>query len=136
LAGAIAFVEDSAPPSQADGRQPPINFQCDVHPSIELRQGWAWERVLINLFLNARRAMPQGGTIHVRAFRKPGEIRIVVRDEGTGIPPELLGRLFEPRVSGGGSSGLGLHIVQTIVQQDGGTVRAANVSSGAEFTIV
>lgn len=132
LANAIAFVEDS----RAAGRGPEILFACDVDPGIRLGGHWAWERVLINLFLNAMRAMPAGGTIHVCARQGGGQIEIVVRDEGSGIAPGMLEHLFLPHVSTG-SSGLGLHIVETIVKQDGGYVRAANRSDaqGAEFTI-
>lgn len=135
LANAIEFVEDS----RAAGRGPEIRFACDVEPGIELGGHWAWERVLINLFLNAMRAMPAGGTIQVGARRNAGQVEIVVRDEGSGIAPGMLERLFLPHVTTGssGSSGLGLHIVETIVKQDGGCVRAANRSDGqgAEFTI-
>jgi signal transduction histidine kinase len=132
LANAIAFVEDSV----AAGRGPEIAFACEVEPGIELGGHWAWERVLINLFLNAMRAMPGGGTIQVQARRLGGQVEIVVRDEGSGIAPGLLEHLFLPHVSTG-SSGLGLHIVETIVKQDGGYVRAANRTDaqGAEFTI-
>src|SRR5512135_3611718 len=121
LANAIGFIEDSV----AAGRGPEIGFACAVEPGIQLGGHWAWERVLINLFLNAVRAMPAGGTIYVRARRMPGQIEIVVRDEGSGIAPEVLDHLFLPHVSTG-SSGLGLHIVETIVKQDGGSVCAAN----------
>jgi signal transduction histidine kinase len=132
LANAIAFVEDSL----EAGRGPEIAFACDVEPGIELGGHWAWERVLINLFLNAMRAMPSGGTIQVSARSTAGHIQIVVRDEGSGIAAGLLERLFQPHVSTG-SSGLGLHIVETIVKEDGGYVRAANRTDarGAEFTI-
>jgi signal transduction histidine kinase len=132
LANAIAFVEDSV----AAGRGPEISFACEVEPGIELGGHWAWERVLINLFLNAMRAMPSGGTIQVRARRMPGQVEIVVRDEGSGIAPEVLDHLFLPHVSTG-SGGLGLHIVETIVKHDGGHVYAVNRSDapGAEFTI-
>ena len=132
LANAVAFVEDS----MAAGRGPEISFACEVEPGIQLGGHWAWERVLINLFLNAMHAMPAGGTIQVRASRTAGQVEIVVRDEGSGIAPEVLDHLFLPHVSTG-SSGLGLHIVETIVKQEGGCVRAANRSDaqGAEFTI-
>ncbi len=136
LANAIAFVEDSL----EAGRGPEIRFVHDVEPGIKLGGHWAWERVLINLFLNAMRAMPAGGTIQVLARRTGGQVEIVVRDEGSGIAPGLLEHLFLPHVttgSSGGSSGLGLHIVETIVKQNGGYVRAANRSDahGAEFSI-
>jgi len=137
LTNAIEFVEDSV----AAGRGPEIRFACDVEPGIKLGGHWAWERVLINLFLNAMKAMPAGGTIQVCARMVSGHIEIIVRDEGSGIAPGMLDHLFLPHVttgSGGGSSGLGLHIVETIVKHDGGHVRAANRSDakGAEFTII
>jgi hypothetical protein len=80
----------------------------------------------------------EGGVIEVHA-RKIGErIEITVRDEGPGIPAEILDEIFRPhvttRASGGG---LGLHIVETIVKQNDGRVRAANRRDrrGAEFII-
>ena len=132
LANAMAFVDDSL----VAGRGPEIHFKCDLEPGIRLGGHWAWERVLINLFLNAMHAMPAGGTIQVVGRQTSGQIEIVVRDEGSGIAPVLLEHLFLPHVSSG-SGGLGLHIVETIVKQNGGCVRAANRSDarGAEFTI-
>jgi two-component system sensor histidine kinase HydH len=133
LANAVAFVEDAL----ITGRGPEIKFECAVEPGIVLGGNWAWERVLINLFLNAMRAMPAGGTIGVRARRTGDVNEIVVSDEGSGIPTEILEHLFHPHVSTNGSSGLGLHIVETVVEQNGGQVRAANRPGGvgAEFTI-
>jgi signal transduction histidine kinase len=135
LENAIAFVEDAL----LAGRGPAIQFACDIESGIELPGNWAWERVLINLFLNSMRAMPQGGTIQVQARRrgKQGQIQIVVRDTGYGIAAEVLGRLFEPHISTKSAGGLGLHVVRTIVHQDGGTVSGANRKDGpgAEFTI-
>ncbi len=130
LADSIAFVEDSL----IGGRGPRIEFECDVDQGIELRRNWAWERVLINLFSNAVRAMSKGGTIRVRAIRDAHEIRISVADQGPGIPAGILYQVFEPHVSTRGS-GLGLHIVRTIVRQAGGDVRALNRpdGAGAEF---
>jgi signal transduction histidine kinase len=133
LANAIAFAEDSL----IGGRGPEIHFVCDVEPGIELRRTWAWERVLINLFSNAMRAMPAGGTIRISARTRNGRAEIVIRDEGDGIPPEILGDMFRPHVSTKVRGGLGLHIVETIVKQDDGDVRASNRADGrgAEFII-
>ncbi|HLX45568.1 MAG TPA: sensor histidine kinase [Bryobacteraceae bacterium] len=132
LDNAISFVEDS----MISGRGPRIRFIREIDPGIELRRTWAWERVLINLFSNAVRAMPQGGVIYIKARRTEREIEIVVRDEGPGIAVEILKDIFKPHVSTHGS-GLGLHIVETIVKQDDGEVRAVNRPDGrgAEFTI-
>jgi signal transduction histidine kinase len=132
---------------------PSVNFTSEVEPGLVMPQAWAWERVLINLLTNAVHAMPNGGTISVRARSvpqsNPGRIEITVADDGTGIAPELLPTIFEPHVSsrtnnrGVGQSsaqpaprGLGLHIVHTIVSEQNGAVRAANrPEGGAEFTI-
>jgi signal transduction histidine kinase len=132
LGNAQSFVEDSL----IVGRGPRIQFTSDLEPGLVLRQSWAWERVLINLFSNAVRAMPEGGTISTQARRRNGHIQIVVADEGSGIPPELLANLFQANVSTKSAGGLGLHIVQTIAKQQDSEVRAANRDGrGAEFTI-
>jgi len=115
---------------------PKIRFECHIEPGLVLRHAWAWERVLINLFCNAVQAMPQGGTIFVEARREHSDIQIVVADEGSGIAPELLAVIFDPRVSTKTLGGLGLHVVHSIVKQEAGEVRAANRNGrGAEFTI-
>jgi signal transduction histidine kinase len=148
LENAIAFVEDT----RLTGRGPEIHFVREVEQGIQLPGDWAWERVLINLFLNAMRAMPQGGEIEIEARRFEDRVSgsqacIVIRDSGCGIPAEILDRLFEPGVStkngegknseGKPSGGVGLQVVESIVRQAGGSVRAANRAhrEGAEFTI-
>jgi signal transduction histidine kinase len=133
LANAIAFAQDSL----IGGRGPDVRFVCHVEPGIELRRTWAWERVLINLFSNAMRAMPEGGTIYVSTQVRGGKAEIRVRDEGEGIAPEILADLFRPHVSTKARGGLGLHIVETIVKQDEGEVTASNCRDGrgAEFVI-
>lgn len=96
---------------------------------------------LMNLLVNARDAMPAGGTIRVTLDelelaagdpRLDGRLvpgrhaRLAVRDTGTGIAPELLPRVFEPYVttkSGDGGTGLGLAAVLGTARQHGGTAR-------------
>lgn len=130
---AEAFLADF----QAAARGPVVRVVRSVDESIELDGQWAWERALINLFLNSARAMPQGGAIHVTARRLEGAIEIVVADEGSGIAEQVRERLFEPHVSAHGSTGLGLNIVHRIVRENGGEIRAANHhNGGAVFTIL
>lgn len=110
-----------------------------LEPGIRLRgQEREWERVFMNLFLNAAQAMSRGGNIEVRAEERDGAIRIQVSDDGPGIPPEIVGRIFEPNFSTRDHhAGLGLHIVDSIVRRHGGQVRAENrtAASGARFII-
>ncbi|SHN48079.1 ATP-binding protein [Cryptosporangium aurantiacum] len=101
------------------------------------------EQVLFNLTINARDALPDGGTITVttRVVRlideearsagvSPGVyLCLEVRDTGTGIPPEVVERAFEPFFTTkpeGQGTGLGLATVHGTVQQAGGTVRLAS----------
>jgi PAS domain S-box-containing protein len=83
---------------------------------------------LVNLILNARDAMPAGGTVHVGIEEVSGgksrpSIRVRVQDEGVGIAPELLDRITEPFFTtkeAGKGTGLGLSMVMGFVQQSGG----------------
>lgn len=97
-----------------------------------------WERVFMNLFLNAAQAMKDGGEITVEAANTGRHISIKVSDNGSGIPEEHLHAIFEPHFStrvGGG--GLGLHIVASLVREHGGSVHASNRpdANGACFRI-
>jgi CheY-like chemotaxis protein len=111
-------------------------------------------QVLLNLSVNARDAMPNGGTLTITTGRrlvlapeqenghtlKPGRyVTLEVTDTGTGIPPEIQARIFEPffttRKSAGGT-GLGLSTVQGIIRQSGGTLSLrTEAGRGTSFTI-
>jgi PAS domain S-box-containing protein len=85
-----------------------------------------FEQVLINLCVNARDAMPQGGTLTVRVEpTDPANVTLRVIDSGVGIPPESLARVFEPFfTTKGAGSGLGLAVAAGIVAAHGGSIRA------------
>jgi two-component system cell cycle sensor histidine kinase/response regulator CckA len=112
------------------------------------------EQVIINLVVNARDAMPQGGsvTIRTRALRQdksairgqdempPGNYVVIeVADTGIGIPKENIQRIFEPFFSTkevGSGTGLGLSTVYGIVRQTGGFVNVeSQVGKGSTFTV-
>lgn len=79
--------------------------------------------VLVNLVENARAAVRRTGTIVVEAAGRDTTIELAVRDDGTGVPPDLLPRIFEPYFSTRSTgSGLGLAIVQRLVESWGGSV--------------
>ena len=101
-------------------------------------------QVLANLLTNAAKYSDDGTHISVEAALRGSQIRIRVRDEGIGIPPEMLIRVFDlfeqqrqsiDRSQGG--LGLGLAIVRSLVALHGGTVRAESEGEGkgAEFIV-
>ena len=123
----------------------PIEFKRDIEAGLRLPgMSTEWERVFVNFFMNAAQVMPKDCVIEIKGKKKDdGEIRITVANSGPGIAEEILPHVFEahfstrkPR-SKSDRSGLGLHIVQTIVTQNGGTVKVANRAvGGAQFTIL
>jgi two-component system sensor histidine kinase ChvG len=93
-------------------------------------------QVVSNLVDNARSFSPPGGTVRITCRRLRDEIEILVDDEGPGIRPESLEKIFErfytdrPEQGFGQNSGLGLSISKQIVEAHGGTVRVENRMGG------
>jgi signal transduction histidine kinase len=143
----LATILDDAIQSVTDyciaARKPRMRFVRQIPSEVRL-PGSAkdWERVFANLFLNAAQIMHKPGRIDISAQNMEGSLTITVSDDGPGIPADLLPRMFRPNVStkttGSSRSGLGLHIVASIVRKYSGRVIAANRerSSGAIFTIL
>jgi signal transduction histidine kinase len=98
-------------------------------------------QALGNLVLNACQAMPQGGSLSLRARRAgsaaEGLVAIEVADTGTGIQPEHLPRLFEPLFTTRAKGvGLGLAVAQKLVQANGGKIEVhSEPGKGSLFTI-
>ncbi len=95
------------------------------------------KRALVNLVDNAVAATPNGGTVTVRASVEDGAARVVVADDGPGIPPEERGRVFEPTFSTkAGGWGLGLSITQRIAAEHRGkVVLEENSPHGCRFVL-
>lgn len=97
------------------------------------------ELALLNLITNSLDAMPDGGTLTVRAVPAPGGVRLEVRDTGAGIPSELLTRIFDPWVTTkppGRGTGLGLSIAREVVRAHGGTIDIrSEPGSGTVITV-
>ena len=97
------------------------------------------ELAILNLSINARDAMGEGGVLTISTGRQaaqgvdlaPGDYAVIsVRDTGSGIPPDLMAKVFDPFFTTkpiGKGTGLGLSQVYGIAQQSGGTVRLASV---------
>ena len=94
--------------------------------------------LLINLLVNARDAMPDGGQIWICGAASDDEIRLSVEDQGTGIPAEVLPRIFDPFFStkGTGGTGMGLAMARQLMRGLGGDVTARNrPEGGAAFDL-
>ena len=134
----------------------PISLHCEYSPhlrSVKADQSML-EQVIMNLAVNARDAMPKGGTLTLRTHKvvrssmpvsdqvdgHDGQyVCLTAQDTGTGIPPELLQRIFEPFFTTkepGKGTGLGLATVYGIVKQHGGWVDVqSSLGHGTSFTM-
>jgi PAS domain S-box-containing protein len=150
----LGFVRDTSSP----GRMDPANIMDEVlqlySRKLESKNirivrryrgssqisGYSGEvrQLLANLLVNAIDAMPEGGSLQVRvtAGRRwsdaRGGVRVTVADNGSGIPPENLRRIFEPfyTTKKDAGTGLGLWVSRGIVQKHGGSMRVRSRSDG------
>ncbi|SEL84544.1 PAS domain S-box-containing protein [Stigmatella aurantiaca] len=120
-----------------------VSVQMEVEPALPpvpmdrrlIRQA------LINIFVNAIQAMPQGGVVRVNARREPHagreSLRIDVTDQGMGIPAELLHRVFEPFfTTKAQGTGLGLAVVKRILEEHRGEIAVEGTQGqGTTFTL-
>jgi signal transduction histidine kinase len=104
------------------------------------------QQVLLNLLINARQAMPNGGRLWIKLVNDAENdmIDLVVRDNGCGIPADKLPRIFEafyttksgPDASGKGGTGLGLSMCRDILESHHGRIRVdSTVGKGTAFTL-
>ncbi|KAA5547356.1 sensor histidine kinase [Roseiconus nitratireducens] len=125
-----------------------INVATEIDPATSKvnASGNQIQRVLLNLLINARQAMPDGGelTVRLRNSEETGFVDLVIRDNGSGIPAETLPRIFDPFFStksgpddsGKGGTGLGLAACKEIVDAHHGKIRVeSSVGVGTAFTI-
>lgn len=131
-----------------------LSFECDSEPYVVSADPTRVQQILMNLALNARDAMPQGGQLYFELSRlhvpvgeappyrdmAPGHwVQLSVTDSGMGIPPEIEPHIFEPFYTTkdpGDGSGLGLAQVYGIVKQHGGFIDVdSRVGIGTTFII-
>jgi len=127
-----------------------IATNTSASTGVALADPAALEAAVLNIALNARDAMPDGGSLTIRTSRvevtgepatdedlKPGSYAVLsLEDTGTGMPPEVAAKVFEPffTTKGGRGTGLGLSMVYGFAKQSGGTVTIAS-TPGAGTTI-
>jgi len=135
---------------------PEIEFdiECGVRPVIVMADSGQFEQVVMNLVINARDAMPEGGRLSVRVEEMDVDeaaavtltegqagryARLSVSDTGTGMSEQTRAKLFEPfftTKAQGKGTGLGLSIVYGIVKQSGGHISVSSeIGRGASFHI-
>ena len=125
---------------QLKGRQVELRFTA-AEPGTALLRGQKGrlQQVVLNLLMNARDAMPDGGVIRTRARAGKGEVILEVADTGAGIPPENLGRIYDPFFTTKGpgeGTGLGLSITYGIVRDHGGAIHVHSApGKGSRFTV-
>lgn len=122
-----------------------IEKHLAVVPTV-MANGNQIQQVLLNLLINARQAMPNGGTLTLKLVSDSaaGMVDLVVRDTGCGMPPDTLRRIFDPffttksgpDASGKGGTGLGLSMCRDIIEAHHGRIRVESaVGKGTMFTI-
>jgi len=101
------------------------------------------KQIFINLLSNSAKYTPPDKTVTIEGFSVLRAVIVNIRDEGPGIPKELWEKLFHPFARANDAvaqktvgSGLGLAIVKSLVETMGGKVRAENLSTGAQFTVI
>ena len=97
-------------------------------------------QVLLNLFINALHAMPDGGTLTLKLKHEGDVVALLISDTGHGIPQENLAKIFTPFFTTkevGKGTGLGLTVVHGIIQEHGGTITVeSEIGKGTTFTIL
>lgn len=122
---------------------PSHEWPVEVEEPIEVvGDGHRLRQVLINLLGNAGRHTPAGTRVTTSVGRDGGHVRIVVADNGPGIEPDFLPKLFDrfsrgdlARNRASGGTGLGLSIAAAIVQAHDGAIEVASDPDGATFTV-
>ncbi len=123
-------------------RQSRVELRLDLAPELPAVEGdpRALNQVFLNLLKNAAEALEgRGGTVWVSACQEGEWVRVEVRDDGPGIAPEALPRVFEPfhtTKPAGRGTGLGLSISRRIVSEHGGTLEVrSGPGAGASFAV-
>jgi signal transduction histidine kinase len=136
------LIEEVIAVSRSELSESKIRLTTQIDPGLPRIRGSRdkLKQVLLNLFSNARDAMPEGGTLGITACAQNGTVRLSVRDTGVGIPQENLDRIFDAffttkaKVSG---VGLGLSVSYGIVNQHRGSIEVESaVDRGSTFTVV
>jgi len=117
-----------------------IKIKLDLGENLFIRGNHSLlSQVFLNLFTNARDAMPDGGTLFVEAKKKDSKVVAIVSDSGHGMDKETLGQIFDPFFTlkdVGKGTGLGLSTTHGIIEQHKGSISVSSkLGKGTKFTI-
>jgi signal transduction histidine kinase len=123
-----------------DFRQTAVELRADLEPLLPRVEidATQFKQALINLLVNARQVLKDGGAVTVRTRAgSHGEVVVEVEDDGPGIPDDVRERIFEVFYSSrGGGTGLGLPIARQIVERHGGTIEVSSIEGrGTTFRV-
>ncbi|MCU1349511.1 MAG: zraS 2, partial [Acidobacteria bacterium] len=112
------------------GAIPNVHVRGNVHD---------FQQVVTNILLNARDAVGDGGNIWITVEEETERVVIRIRDDGKGIAPDMIGRIFDPLVTtkrGQGGTGLGLAITRRLLDAAEGSISVESTpGAGAEFCV-
>ncbi|MCX4408741.1 HAMP domain-containing histidine kinase [Streptomyces sp. NBC_01764] len=138
----VPLVIDAVSDARAAGRDHNWRLELPEEPALVLADAARLQQVMVNLFANARTHTPPGTTVTARVHRHGPWLCVDVQDDGPGIPPDLLPRVFErfargdsSRSRSSGSTGLGLAIVQAVAAAHGGAVTVDSMPGRTVFTL-
>lgn len=138
----VPLVIDAVSDARAAGREHNWRLELPDEPALVLADAARLQQVMVNLFANARTHTPPGTTVTARVHRHGPWLCVDVQDDGPGIPPDLLPRVFErfargdsSRSRSSGSTGLGLAIVQAVASAHGGAVTVDSMPGRTVFTL-
>jgi signal transduction histidine kinase len=118
-----------------------IQVRKELNPTPLIVQGieYKLQQVFLNLFMNARDAMPRGGWLTIVTKDHEAGVAVEIADTGSGIPPDQLSRIYDPFFTTkaiGKGTGLGLSITYGIVQEHGGTISCdSSLGQGTRFSL-
>ncbi|MGV9559004.1 ATP-binding protein [Streptomyces sp. NPDC003401] len=138
----VPLVIDTVSDARAAGPGHLWRLELPEEPALVSADPARLQQVLVNLLANARTHTPPGTTVTARVQRRGPWLCVDVQDNGQGIPPDLLPRVFERFARGDsarsratGSTGLGLAIVQAVATAHGGAVTVDSVPGQTVFTV-
>jgi signal transduction histidine kinase len=136
LRGLLQELEELLAP-QARRQRVTLITRLPDDPVIIVGQPDRLKQAMLNILINALEAMPEGGMLDIALERADGSASITVRDNGPGIPPEVLDAIYDMHfTTKSGGTGVGLYVARSVMKSHGGTIDVAAVpEGGTSFTL-